>query len=119
MAPSEARRRSRRSQNRPNKPRKARRLGHHGAVRHPSATYRYSAVYVYAGRAAEPNARVTATQLAGVQQQPAKSEHEAADFLGPHDIGRTNTRLRMFSARSALGQRAKHQLKRHVLVYTA
>lgn len=102
MALSEVRRRSRRSQNRPNKPRKARRLGQHGAVRHPSATYRYNAVY--AGRAAEPNAQVTATQLAGVQQQPAESEHEGADFLGPHDIGRTNTRLRMSSARSALGQ---------------
>lgn len=76
--------------------------GQHGAVCHPSAAYRYNAVY--AGRAAEPNAQVTTTQLAGAQQQPAESEHEGADFLEPHDIGRTNARLRMFPARGALGQ---------------
>ncbi|UKZ64519.1 uncharacterized protein TrAtP1_005735 [Trichoderma atroviride] len=69
MAPSEARRRSRRS----------RVAGQHGAVRYPSAAYRYNAVY--AGRAAEPNAQVTTTQLAGVQQQPAESEHEDFKLL--------------------------------------
>ncbi|PON20946.1 hypothetical protein TGAM01_v210231 [Trichoderma gamsii] len=102
MAPPEVRRRSRRSQNRPNEPRKARRLGHRGAVRHPSAAYRYNAVY--AGRAAEPNAQVTTTQLAGVQQRPAESGHEGADFREPHDIGRTNTAAQEVFSRNALDQ---------------